>query len=282
MVGLAGAGCGTVDHVDFPGDPDASADGGGVAPGADGATCTPNDRADCAGYCGKLAGRCGNIADCGACPANLTCGAAGPNLCGTGTCVPSCAGKACGASDGCGDVCGPSPCGGDGGGCVPSCSGKACGASDGCGGTCASGSCGSGQRCAGGVCVCDVTSCSGCCSGATCSPGTSPAACGLFGGACASCGTGTCTGGTCVTGPTWSACVPITESCNTACAAAGQSCVQACGTSPALMVELYSDGACTNYQEGYSEGIPSQIPLVCGFTNPAGGSTGASMKCCCQ
>jgi hypothetical protein len=60
-------------------------------------------------------------------------------------------------------------------------------------------------------------------------------------------------------------------------------CTQACGnTSPPGLVELYSDGACTKIQEVYSEGIPSQIPLVCGFTNPAGGNTGASMKCCCE
>src|ERR1700733_15255740 len=76
MMGLAGGGCGTVDHVDFPADPDASADGGGGRPGADGAECTPNDRADCAGYCGKLLGRCGEVIDCGACTADLTCGGA--------------------------------------------------------------------------------------------------------------------------------------------------------------------------------------------------------------
>jgi hypothetical protein len=47
-------------------------------------------------------------------------------------------------------------------------------------------------------------------------------------------------------------------------------------------VELYIDGACQTLQELYSEGIPSQISLVCGLTNPAGGSSGSSMRCCCD
>src|SRR5512140_1744156 len=122
-VALGAAGCGT-EHVEFPTDLDAQAqdgtttgphDGGGV-PLPDGGTCVPNDAADCAGYCGSRIGRCGVVIDCGSCPAGLSCGAGGPNLCGHGTCVP-----ACGA-------------------------GIACGANDGCGGTCASGACGAGQR----------------------------------------------------------------------------------------------------------------------------------------
>jgi hypothetical protein len=64
---------------------------------------------------------------------------------------------------------------------------------DGCdGGSCRCGAaapCATGQRCAGGQCVCDSTTCpNGCCSGATC---TTPAlgACGIDGGACATCNT---------------------------------------------------------------------------------------------
>jgi hypothetical protein len=50
-------------------------------------------------------------------------------------CQPSCAGKTCGAHDGCGGTCQPGS-----GCCTPTCSGKPCGAGDGCGGTCSSGS----------------------------------------------------------------------------------------------------------------------------------------------
>ncbi|MDI1476283.1 hypothetical protein [Polyangium sp. y55x31] len=72
-------------------------------------------------------------------------------------CTPSCTGKSCGASNGCGGKCanGSCPagttCGGGGVyaqcGCTPQCSGKSCGAPDGCGGICTSGSCPYGQAC---------------------------------------------------------------------------------------------------------------------------------------
>lgn len=39
-------------------------------------------------------------------PPLLTCGAGGPNVCGTGPCVPSCGASVCGATDGCGGSCG--------------------------------------------------------------------------------------------------------------------------------------------------------------------------------
>jgi hypothetical protein len=77
-------------------------------------------------------------------------------------CTPSCAGKPCGASDGCYDNChaGACPvgttCGGGGVadqcGCTPQCAGRACGAPDGCGGVCDDGVCPTGLFCsAGGV-----------------------------------------------------------------------------------------------------------------------------------
>ncbi|KYF69972.1 hypothetical protein BE11_40480 [Sorangium cellulosum] len=72
-------------------------------------------------------------------------------------CTPSCAGKACGAPNGCGGKCssGSCPagttCGGGGVayqcGCTPQCSGKACGAPDGCGGICTGGACPAGEAC---------------------------------------------------------------------------------------------------------------------------------------
>ena len=73
-------------------------------------------------------------------------------------CVPNCAGKNCGQSDGCSGFCTASP-----GGklfqkgqcvaptCVPNCTGKGCGDPDGCGATCTA--CPSGKSCQAGVCV---------------------------------------------------------------------------------------------------------------------------------
>ncbi|MDI3282207.1 hypothetical protein [Polyangium sp. 15x6] len=73
------------------------------------------------------------------------------------TCTISCAGKPCGAANGCGGKCGTgscpagTTCGGGGVyaqcGCTPQCSGKACGAPDGCGGACTVGTCPYGQGC---------------------------------------------------------------------------------------------------------------------------------------
>src|SRR4029077_1349135 len=83
----------------------------------------------------------------------------------------------------------------------PSCAGKACGESDGCGGVCNSGACGTGQRCVIGVGTCDPTSCAGCCAGSICKDGNADGECGHGGTVCATCpsgvacGTGTC--GTC-------------------------------------------------------------------------------------
>ena len=97
--------------------------------------------------------------------------------------------------------CGPG--GGPGGACAGAhrrCSGKTCGASDGCGGTCNAGTCGTGQHCVSGACTCDVTSCTGCCSGSTCEPGTDDAMCGHGGSVCSSCsGSTTCGTGSCGT-----------------------------------------------------------------------------------
>src|SRR6516162_5220612 len=58
------------------------------------------------------------------------------------------------------------------------------GAPDGCGGVCAVGTCGPGVHCVNGACVCDSTSCNGCCHGTVCQPGTSPTACGSRGASC--------------------------------------------------------------------------------------------------
>jgi hypothetical protein len=57
--------------------------------------------------------------------------------------------------------------------CQPSCTGKACGASDGCGHACQAGSCQANATCRQGSCVCDVLQCGvACCaSGEVCSTG---------------------------------------------------------------------------------------------------------------
>ena len=77
-------------------------------------------------------------------------------------CIPNCAGKTCGASDGCNGNCtiGSCPTGKTcsngvcvSSTCTPSCTGKACGADDGCNGRCSSGSCPTGQTCSQNVCV---------------------------------------------------------------------------------------------------------------------------------
>ena len=209
---LAGAGCSTVDHVDFfpddggalaaDGAPLGTGDGGGLP---DGAACVPNNAADCAGYCGSIVGRCGKIIECGSCPAGLNCGGAGPNLCGTGTCTPSCSGKACGATDGCG-------------------------------GTCMTGTCGGGQHCDGGACVCDPTSCAGCCSGSTCLGGSSSSACGKGGSICASCsGGGGCSGGLCT------GCTP---SCSGKSCGASDGCGGTCTTGACSTGQRCSAGTC--------------------------------------
>ncbi|MBX3216832.1 MAG: hypothetical protein KF850_32660 [Labilithrix sp.] len=78
----------------------------------------------------------------------------------TDHCRADCAGKACGARDGCFGVCetGSCPagtvCGGAGErgvcACPADCAGKPCGAPDGCGGICTAGTCASGAACGGG------------------------------------------------------------------------------------------------------------------------------------
>jgi hypothetical protein len=74
-------------------------------------------------------------------------------------CQPACAGKPCGALDGCGGICQSGACPPkhtcQGGLCIcqPSCAGAACGGSDGCGGVCFTGTCPTGSTCQAGKCV---------------------------------------------------------------------------------------------------------------------------------
>jgi hypothetical protein len=156
--------------------------GGGGIPGRcglpDGGTCKALTCGQQGVTCGPAGDGCGNLLNCGMCPAGQTCGGGGvPGQCGSpdaGSCQPvSCVaqGLNCGPTgDGCGNQinCGTCPagqaCGGggvsgkcgapDSGTCSPvSCSaqGLACGAAgDGCGNLIQCGSCPSGQTCGGG------------------------------------------------------------------------------------------------------------------------------------
>jgi hypothetical protein len=183
--GLGAWGCAALVGVDFDRvvvlDGGASADGtvpgddGGLGP--DGAPVPGTDAGciqgvTCTGKCGQVVDTCGAIVDCGSCAAGQTCGAAGPNRCGNGTCTPTCAGKKCGQSDGCSAPCPTGPCAGNG------------------------------QRCVGGACKCDGTSCSTCCTQNVCVVVATDLLCGTGGATCAPCASGsTCTAGVCTGGP---------------------------------------------------------------------------------
>lgn len=100
--------------------PDGTSDGAG--------SCVPATCASAGVECGKVPDGCGGVLSCAVCPANLFCGGAGPNKCGSTPCTAkncAVAGAECGpASDGCGSVL-------DCGGCPGSatCSGNKCVAS---------------------------------------------------------------------------------------------------------------------------------------------------------
>lgn len=137
--------------------------------------------------------RCGARVDCGLCPEGQTCGAAGPNVCGVGSCAPTTClarGKNCGdLSDECASVidCGacsaPATCGGSGvanvcgdGVCVPTtcaAAGKNCGGmTDGCYASLDCGTCQAPQTCGGANVpnVCGASCASGCPATYTCDP----------------------------------------------------------------------------------------------------------------
>ena len=162
--------------------------------------------------------------------------------------------------------------------CTPSCAGKKCGAPNGCGGICSTGACPLGQTCSGGQCVCTAVSCpTGCCSLThTCYPGTSAQACGSSGGLCNNCSAqgkqcylktckvcscsnktcgasdgcgGTCLTGLCPTGQTCSQgiCVCTPASCPTGCCSSSKTCypgtsISACGTGGGLCANCSAQG----------------------------------------
>jgi hypothetical protein len=241
--------------------PDGCCRGDACMPGASDAACG-RDGAACATCVSPETCDAGACTGCG--PANCAGG-----CCQGGACMPGSADAACGTGGGAcetclaPDVCDAGACAGCGldtcaGGCcdgllcvdpptVAACGfgGDACtdcGAdlADGCSGLgecrCGGGpACEAGQRCDTEVCVCDAASCAGCCDGDVCRAGTTDAACGRGGAACATCvspetcdGTtcsgcgpgncagGCCGGGACVSPPTTAACGTGGEVC-TAC-----------------------------------------------------------------
>lgn len=114
---FSGGACGNPSDADDSGLHDGSIGAGGETSdaatvgdsGTDALTgCIPKSCAQLEASCGKIVDNCGEIQDCGACPSGLSCGAAGPNLCGQGECeAKSCVqvGASCGfVSDGCAAV----------------------------------------------------------------------------------------------------------------------------------------------------------------------------------
>ena len=188
-----------------------------------GGVCLPGDAATACGTGGGACAtctttcvnqRCSQGCDATTCPTgccqngvcrsgsqNTACGTAGAaciacgagTTCSAGTCVTTAMCNANTCAQGCCDgtscvALSATRCGALGRACV------SCGPplTDRClpTGTCGCGSsaaCEAGQRCAGGVCVCDSTSCGGCCDGSRCVDGTRKQACGSDGGVCRFC-----------------------------------------------------------------------------------------------
>lgn len=198
--------------TDAPVGQDAKPDAKDAAPDT-GGECVPKTCAQIEANCGTAPDGCGDVIECGDCPAGQQCGGGGTNKCGTDECTPkTCVQVAaqCGwASDGCAEAidCGgcspPKTCGGNGTqnvcGCTPkTCSqlGANCGTvPDGCSGTKDCGSCDEGLTCGGGgpnVCgssECTPKTCSqvgascgfvsdGCSEALDCGDCTSPDECG--------------------------------------------------------------------------------------------------------
>jgi len=206
----------------------------GAADGCE--TNLASDRAHC-GACGNActgAQVCSNGACASTCaPGLLSCNS---------TCVdPATDSANCKA---CGNACAPNQtCNGGVCACVPSCAGKACGGSDGCGGSC-DGPCAAGLRCANKQCVCDAQSCGGCCQNGQCRQGTSNAACGRGGLACLGCSgssscaaSGVCTAPTPVLAPVCAGqnAVGLSVSCRNICSLAGKACKPGCFPVPSAV-----------------------------------------------
>jgi hypothetical protein len=129
MCGPAGDGCGGT--LDCGSCPSGQTCGGGGMPGVcgqppdGGVGCKPLTCQDQGLSCGKASDGCGNLIDCGPCPAGQTCGGGGtPGQCGAPNCTPktckdlnaNCGiiGDGCGGTINCGTCKSPDTCGGTG------------------------------------------------------------------------------------------------------------------------------------------------------------------------
>ncbi len=226
-------------------------DGGITLP--DGSACTPSN---CVGCC-TTTGACIIV------PSNTYCGSGGKacipckntEICSQGQCIP--AGKCSQAS------CPGGCCKGDT--CMPGTGKEACGSS---GIQCLQ--CSTTQKCGTNKsCVCDSSSCSGCCDAATqtCKSGNSSMACGKGGNACKMCDAGqVCKEGGCTKGEKCSS-----SNCSTGCCD-GDTCMKGdtpsfCGTGGA---------SCKTCQTGFKcqSGVCND-PSKCGPSSCASG-------CCSQ
>ncbi|MCB9558733.1 MAG: hypothetical protein H6707_21630 [Deltaproteobacteria bacterium] len=189
--------------------------------------CTPQ----CAGkHCGADDG-CGNPCTAGSCPSQASCKG------GVCSCdFVSCGGACCAASEQCiGGSC-----------CAPNCAGKSCGADDGCGRPCATGSCQTNARCVAGGCVCDGVSCgSSCCgvgetcnAGACCKPDCSGKSCGADDGCGGKCQSGSCPlNASCQAG----SCRCDFIACAGACCQSGEVCQGQCRTQCTTLATVVDD-----------------------------------------
>lgn len=164
--------------------------------------------------------------------------------------------------------------------CVPRCERRACGADDGCGQKC-HGTCADGLRCVAGACICDASSCTGCCHDDQCLEGTAEDACGSGGAACAACtDTTTCEDGSCARRQTvcQSAQSALGTSCNDVCqqklGPAGK-CARKCGSDTGGVGIAYVAPACAKGKADATRTLGRCNDAV--LLRP-----GESVECCCR
>jgi len=137
--------------------------------------------------------------------------------------------------------------------CTPQCTGKCVGASDGCGG------------------YCTTNGCMGCCSGTTCFPTPTDAACGFNGSQCADCRIkgGTCSAGTCTS---------CTPSCSGKCPGASNDCGGTCSANSCP--GCCQGNVCVNPPTAAACGINGSPCASCGASPCTAGTCGGCTPQC--